>query len=131
MNDQFDNNNPRSPETFNNTLLAADANNKLKTFCWIAYILLGLGFITSGLLAFAPIAAIILIYIKRSDAAGTIYAAHFDWMLSTFFWGLLWVVLSYIFIFVLIGWVTLAAALIWVLYRLIRGIVALVDNRAP
>lgn len=108
-----------------------DPSTSLRTITWVAYALFGLGFITSGLFAFAPIAAIILIYLKRDDAAGTIYATHFDWLLSTFFWGILWLVVSYLLIFILIGWLTLVVAMLWVLYRLIRGLLAMLDGKAP
>lgn len=103
----------------------------LRTVSWVAYALFALGFLTSGLFALGPIAAVIMIYLKRSDAAGTIYAQHFDWLLSTFFWGLLWLIVSYILIFVLIGWIALGITLLWLLYRLIKGVLAMLDYRAP
>ena len=103
----------------------------LKTVCLVAYALFGLGFITSGLFAFAPIAAVMIIYIKRPDAAGTYYAAHFDWLISTFLWGLLWMFVSYLLVFILIGWLGIVATVLWVLYRLIKGLLALLDGKAP
>jgi len=103
----------------------------LRNITIVAYVLFGLGFLTSGLFAFAPIAAIMIIYIKRPDAAGTYYASHFDWLISTFLWGLLWMFLSYLLVFVLIGWLGLVATILWVLYRLIRGVLALLDGKAP
>jgi uncharacterized membrane protein len=96
----------------------------------IAYGLFALGFLTSGLLTFATLAALIVIYIKRADAAGTIYATHFDWIMSTFLWSLLWLALSFLTMFIGIGWLGLIATVIWVLYRLIKGFLALLDNNA-
>lgn len=106
-------------------------NTSLRTVTLVAYALFGLGFITSGLFAFAPIAAVMMIYIKRPDAAGTYYAAHFDWLIATFLWGLLWMAVSYLLVFILIGWVGIVATVLWVLYRLIKGVLALLEFKAP
>lgn len=109
----------------------AQAMVSLRTVCLVAYALFGLGFITSGLFAFAPIAAVMIIFIKRPDAAGTYYASHFDWLMGTFLWGLLWLVLSYLTVFIFIGWLGIVATVLWVLYRLIRGVLALLEGRPP
>lgn len=101
----------------------------LRTICMIAYGLFALGFVTSGLFALATVAAIIIVYIKRADAAGTIYATHFDWLISTFLWSLLWMGLSLIATLIFVGWLGILATVIWVLYRLIRGFLALLDGK--
>jgi len=101
----------------------------LRTICLVAYGLFALGFLTSGLLAFATIAAVVIIYVKRPDAAGTIYATHFDWLMNTFLWSLLWLFLSFLTMFLLIGWLGLVATVVWVLYRLIKGFLALMDGK--
>lgn len=101
----------------------------LKTICMVAYGLFALGFLTSGLFAFATIAAVIIVYVKRPDAAGTIYATHFDWLMATFLWSLLWLALSFLLTFILIGWLGVLLTIAWVLYRLIKGFLALVDGQ--
>jgi len=101
----------------------------LKTICMVAYGLFALGFLTSGVFAFATVAAVIIIYVKRPDAAGTIYATHFDWLMSTFLWSLLWLALSFLATFILIGWLGILATVVWVLYRLIKGFLALIDGK--
>lgn len=101
----------------------------LRTICLIAYGLFALGFLTSGLFTFATLAAVIIIYIKRSDAAGTVYASHFDWLINTFLWSLLWLLLSFLTMFIGIGWIALIATVVWVLYRLIKGFLALLDGK--
>jgi uncharacterized membrane protein len=101
----------------------------LRTVSMIVYGLFALGFVTSGLFAFATLAAIIIIYIKRADAAGTVYATHFDWLISTFLWSLLWLLLSVLTMFIGIGWIGLIATVVWVLYRLIKGFLALLDGK--
>ncbi len=101
----------------------------LRTVSMFVYGLFALGFVTSGLFTFATLAAIIIIYIKRSDAAATIYATHFDWLISTFLWSLLWLLLSFLTMFIGIGWIGLIATVVWVLYRLIKGFLALLDGK--
>jgi len=106
------------------------AGLSLRTVCLVTYGLFALGFLTTGVFAFATLAAIIIIYLKRPDAAGTFYASHFDWLLNTFLWSLLWLALSFLTTFILIGWLGLVATVVWVLYRLIRGFLALLEGRA-
>lgn len=95
------------------------------------YGLFALGLISAGFLGVATLAAIVLAYLKRSDAIGTIYAAHFDWVIKTFWWGLLWFALSAVATMVFIGWVTGLIALVWVVYRIIKGWLALLSNTSP
>jgi len=103
----------------------------MRTLTHVAYALFALGFVTAGFLGLATLAAVVLIYIKRADAAGTLYAAHFDWLLRTFWWGLLWLAISAIALLIFIGWIGVVATVVWVLYRLIKGWLALLENRTP
>jgi uncharacterized membrane protein len=105
------------------------SNPSLKTVCLAAYGLFALGFLTSGVFAFATLAAAIIVYVKRPDAAGTIYASHLDWLMSTFLWSLLWLALSFLLTFILIGWLGIVVTVVWVLYRLIKGFLMLVDGK--
>lgn len=98
----------------------------MRTILHIVYGLYAIGFITGGL---ATLAAVILAYVKRGDAAGTIYASHFDWVLRTFWWSLLWGVLSAIFTLLFIGWIGLFVVVIWVLYRLVKGWLTLAEGK--
>jgi len=103
----------------------------MRTITHVIYGLFALGLLSAGFLGIATLAAIILAYVKRSDAAGTVYASHFDWVLKTFWWGLLWFVLSAVATHIFIGWVTGLVALLWVLYRLIKGWLALAAGHEP
>ncbi len=108
--------------------------NKGLSLKWLTHIIYGLfalGVVSAGFIGVATIASIVLAYLKRSDAAGTVYAPHFDWVIKTFWWGLLWVVISALLTFIFIGWITGLAALIWVVYRVIKGWLALLDGNAP
>ena len=81
------------------------------------------------------IIAVILNYVKRSEARGTWVDSHFRWQIHTFWFGLLWVSLCLLFIFVTFGigiviaWLPLAIVGLWFIYRIVRGWLALRDRR--
>ena len=103
----------------------------LRKLTHVIYGLFALGLISLGVFGLAVVAAIVLAYMKRSDAAGTVYARHFDWVIMTFWWGLLWSVLSALATYIFIGWITGLAAIVWLLYRIARGWLALIEGRSP
>ncbi|GAA5562473.1 hypothetical protein Asch02_04008 [Acinetobacter schindleri] len=91
---------------------------------------------------------LIINYVKRSDVQGSIFASHFTWQIRTFWWYLAWNIIAFLpFIFLFftgentdlfagvaisstvfcVGVIT--AAWIWIVYRAIRGLIALNDNR--
>jgi uncharacterized membrane protein len=81
------------------------------------------------------IIAVILNYVKRSEARGTWLESHFRWQIRTFWFGLLWVSLCLFFVFVTLGigllvaWLPLAVVGLWFIYRIVRGWLALADRR--
>ena len=101
----------------------------LKKLTHIAYGLFAIGILSMGMFGAATVAAVILLFVKRADVAGTVYALHFDWLLYTFWWGALWFAVSALATLVHIGWVGVAGTGIWVIYRLIKGWLALYESR--
>ena len=89
--------------------------------------------VTAFLTGWPSILAVIVNYVKRSDARGTWLDSHFGWQLRTFWYALAWVVLAGLLILSFVGipvaWVLLVAVGIWVLYRIIRGWIALAEAR--
>jgi uncharacterized membrane protein len=81
------------------------------------------------------IIAVILNYLKRSEARGTWLESHFRWQIRTFWFGLLWVGLCALFVILtlgiglLIAWLPLGIVTIWFVYRIVRGWLALRDRR--
>jgi uncharacterized membrane protein len=81
------------------------------------------------------IIAVIINYVKRSEARGTWLESHFRWQIRTFWFGLLWVALCMLFVVVtlgigmLIAWLPLGIVGIWFIYRIVRGWLALNDRR--
>ena len=79
------------------------------------------------------IIAVILNYVKRSDVRGTFLESHFRWQIRTFWFALLWVVIAAMLFITLIGipiaWVLWVLVGLWVLYRIVRGWLTLLDGR--
>ena len=89
--------------------------------------------VTAFLTGLPSIIAVIINYVKRSDARGTWLDSHFGWQIRTFWYAVLWVVLAGLLILTVVGipfaWVLLVAVGIWVLYRIIRGWIALTEAK--
>jgi uncharacterized membrane protein len=83
------------------------------------------------------IIAVIMNYARQSETRGTFLESHFSWQIRTFWFALLWVLvilaLSLPLMLIAIGFLTLPAGYvllgIWVIYRIIRGWLALGDRR--
>ena len=89
--------------------------------------------VTAFLTGWPSIIAVIMNYVKRSEAAGTYLDSHFRWQLRTFWFALLWVVIGWLMIVTIIGAVIgvplLLAVGVWVLYRIARGWINLADRK--
>lgn len=83
------------------------------------------------------IIAVIMNYARQSEARGTYLESHFNWQIRTFWFAALWalivIALSLPLMLVLIGLATLPLGMVvlgvWVIYRIIRGWLALRDRR--
>lgn len=142
----INNNSNQTKDTMN-----SDKRRSLITYNHITYLLYVVSYFTAGLLWIVPI---VMNYAKRHDADGSWLATHFDWQIKTFWYSIVWFVLGIVIIaFALggfgvsvltdssnnmaIGSVLLAGVgllimlftFIWHLYRIIRGWIALTDNR--
>jgi len=80
------------------------------------------------------IIAVIINYLKRGEARGTFLESHFRWQIRTFWFGLLWCLLGgflfVTFIGIPLALVVFIAAGLWVIYRVVRGWLALRDRQA-
>ena len=73
---------------------------------------------------------LVIAYLARGDARGTVAWDHFTWAIRTFWTALLFGLLFGALTWVLIGWPLLAALWLWTVYRIVRGWLA-VTNRSP
>lgn len=106
----------------------------------IAIVTYALNFL--AFLYFLPgIIAVVIACMKRGDARGTWVESHFDWQIETFWTGLWWVIgatiLSMAVMFMtdspVVGTLLLypvgIGLLIWYIYRMVRGALALNDEK--
>lgn len=89
--------------------------------------------VTAFLTGWPSLIAVIINYAKRSDVRGTWLDSHFGWQLRTFWYALLWVVIGAIAFATVLG-VPIAIMIwigtgLWVLYRLIRGWMNLLEGK--
>jgi len=75
------------------------------------------------------LAAVVLAYVKRDDAAGTWLASHYRWQIRTFWYSLLWAVVGTLTLIIIVGFVILAADALWVIYRIIKGWLRLTEGK--
>lgn len=132
------------------SMMSDNKRRSLITYNHVTYFLYVISYFTAGLLWIVPI---VMNYVKRHDAEGSWLATHFDWQIKTFWYSIVWFFLGIIIIVfalggvgvsvladsgnIAIGSVLLAAfgllimtfTFIWHLYRVIRGWIALTDNR--
>ena len=106
----------------------------LHAFTVITGLLSPMLIVTAFLTGWPSILAVVLNYIKRSEARGTYLESHFRWQIRTFWFALLWVVVAWLLVFTLIGIplaiVVVSIAGLWVLYRVARGWLRLNDKLA-
>ena len=121
----------------NDLVEAPDRAQSLKTIGHISYLLhtiVAVSAVLPGAQASIVLllVAFILDLVKRSDAAGTWQESHFAWRIRSVVWaGALYVItLPLWFFFIVPGWIAWTIISIWFLYRVVRGWVALNDNRA-
>ena len=103
--------------------LATDENRVMAIVVYGLY----LAAVVSG--GIAGVAGVIVAYIKRGEARGTIWESHFDNQISAFWvWLALFVVgcLTAIFIF---GFAIIGIAFLWFLYRSIKGLIFAIDSK--
>lgn len=89
--------------------------------------------VTAFLSGWPSIIAVILNYVKRSEVRGTWLDSHFSWQIRTFWFALLWLAVGAILFITVVGipfaFVLWIATGLWVLYRIIRGWLALLSQK--
>jgi uncharacterized membrane protein len=89
--------------------------------------------VTAFLTGWPSIIAVIINYVKRPDVRGTWLDSHFAWQLRTFWYAVLWLAIGGVLFLSVVG-IPVAFGLwmltgVWVLYRLIRGWLALASEK--
>jgi len=91
----------------------------------IAYVLHLIGSIA----AIPSLIGLLLNYLKRSEV-DALLASHHRWMIRTFWWALLWVVIGWVTTVVLVGWLILGVAWLWYVYRHVLGLIRLANGES-
>ncbi len=101
----------------------------LHLFSAIGGVLSSVFILTSFLTGWPSIIAVVLNYLKRADVAGTYLDSHFRWHIRTFWFALIWMLIAGFLVVTFIGipfaFIIFVATGIWVLYRMIRGLLRL------
>ena len=135
------------PEILDARVVAATPRDGLVTLAHVIYALHALavlsGVVTSATVigsfvsGLPSIVAVVLNYLKRSEVRGTWLDSHFRWQIRTFWFALLWSLIislvSGLLLVVLVGivawFIGMTVLGLWVLYRVLRGWLALRDGR--
>lgn len=112
----MDNTAGTAPQQADSTQVTATPQSE-KNLVNLVYLLQTLGFV----LGITFIAAIIVNLIKRSDMTSEVARSHMRWQLRTGLWSAGWMVLGSILSIVLIGYVIILIAVVWTLWRIIKG----------
>ncbi|WP_295849096.1 DnaJ domain-containing protein [uncultured Neisseria sp.] len=116
-------NNTESSNTAANVVNTS--NSEVKNYVFIAYVTYAVGL----LILFTPVIGVILAFIKRDEAQGSIYASHIDYLIKTFWVSLIGLLLGRLTILILIGWLILLVTAIWFIYRVVIGLIKLNEDK--
>lgn len=97
-----------------------------KKLVLIVYVLQAASLLTSGMTLFA---GVIINYVRRDDVRGTWLESHFRWQIRTFWFWLLWTAIGAVTTIFLVGWAILTAAMLWLIYRVVKGWLYLSEGR--
>ena len=101
----------------------------LHLFSAIGGVLSSAFILTAFLTGWPSIIAVVLNYLKRADVAGTYLDSHFRWHIRTFWFALIWMLIAGFLVVTFIGipfaFIIFIATGIWVLYRMMRGLIRL------
>ena len=101
------------------------SNSEVKNYVFIAYVTYAVGL----LILFTPVVGVIMAYVKRDEAQGSIYASHVDYLIKTFWVSLAGTVLGTFTTLILIGWLILLVTAIWFIYRVVIGLIKLNEDK--
>jgi len=108
------------------TLITADRQTEPRTWAivvWSLYIASYLSF------AVTMLVGVIIAYIKRDELAGTPFASHMTSAIRTFWISLVVSVIGLLLSVIYIGFLVLIVLWIWLLFRVIRGLVRAIDRQ--
>ncbi|MFM2483749.1 DUF4870 family protein [Celerinatantimonas yamalensis] len=110
---------------FNSPQGLSDYDIDAKNHALVAYILMILGVFTGVLWIVGALWAMV----KVNDARGSLFEDHYQNIISVFWWGFVWGIIGFALAILLVGYIIIALAWLWAVYRIILGLVRLNANR--
>ena len=98
------------------------------------HVLYGMHTVAWASMGTLAVIALIINYIKRADEHDAVYVSHHSYMIATFWWTVLWLVLTaplWLLLFAAAGLIAYTIIGLWYLYRCIRGWLRFADGRPP
>ncbi len=107
-----------------------DQEIALKRVAIAVYVLNLAGFLLTGI---TIVIALIIAHVKLGDARNTWLDSHFRWQIRSFWFALLWCMLSLLFLitdaFLLLFFGAAGAVVVWFIYRNIKGLLRINEAR--
>jgi len=96
-----------------------------RTTVLVAYVLHLIGSVA----AVPSLIGLVVNYLKRGDVDEAL-SSHHRWMIRTFWWALLWIVVGWVTTVLLFGWLILGVAWVWYVYRHVLGLIRLANGES-
>lgn len=103
------------------------SNSATEPKTW-ALIVWGL-YVASYFTGITAIIGVVIAYVKRAELAGTPFESHMTYAIRTFWISLIGIIIGCLLLIVGIGFIVLAALVVWQIYRTIRGIIRALDSQ--
>lgn len=84
-------------------------------------------YFVSFFLGFTSIIGLVFAYMNRGKVGGYV-ETHYTWLIRTFWIGVLYSIIAAVLMIVGIGFLLILAVAVWVVIRLVKGIMALSKN---
>ncbi len=101
------------------------APDNLRNYAIAVYALYAVSFI----LGVTLLAGVVIAYMKRREATGSVYHSHFQYLIKTFWASLLGFVIGMITMLIGIGGLIVLAVSVWFVYRVVAGFIKLNDGK--
>ena len=121
------------PDSMQTLVMITHVVYGLHAFALVSGLVGSVALLLSFLASIPSIVAVVINYVKRGAVCGTWLESHFRWQIRTFWFALLWVVVSIVLLITVIGaifgLIMLMVTSVWVIYRVTRGWWVLLHGR--
>jgi uncharacterized membrane protein len=102
-----------------------ESERKVRDVALIVYILQ----FASLIAGVTALIGVIVNYLKRDEAAGTLYESHFTWQIRTFWGAVIGAVVGGVTWWFFLGFLVWGATYVWFIYRVVRGFLNFNDGK--